>query len=191
MTGPADHRPYQRVDAESWQNRALVSAVRFSPLTSSTMAVGDPSATRTVYLTTVLLVLLGLALAALAWWLVRRTRPEPELFAPLEQMESRAWRKLNDDERRESLDAVRPLGARVATVDAAADDHSRDHGRDHDVVLDDDLDDDDPTPAPDGAERPERDDDSALDEADGGSVDGSPDASDDEDPIGARSARSA
>lgn len=190
MTGPADHPHYQRVDAESWQNRTLVSAVRFSPLTSRTIAVGDPSATRTVYLTTVLLVLLGLALAALAWWLVRRTRPEPELFAPLEQMESRAWRKLNDDERRESLDAVRPLGARVVTVDDADDDQDRDHDVELDHDLDDDLeldlDDDDPTPASDGTERPQRDDDPTADPEVASGVDES-----DDDAINARSARSA
>ncbi len=73
--------------------------------------IGDPSATRTVYLTTVILVLLGLALGTLAVWLVRRTRPEPELFAPLETMDTRAWRKMDADERRRQLDAVRPAGA--------------------------------------------------------------------------------
>ncbi|MDG1265505.1 MAG: hypothetical protein P8O03_04205, partial [Ilumatobacter sp.] len=55
--------------------------------------VGDPSATRTVYIAVVLLIMLGIALATLVGWLWSRTRAELELFAPLEEMETRSWRK--------------------------------------------------------------------------------------------------
>jgi hypothetical protein len=88
-----------------------VPVVAFIPLESASEAVGDPSATRTVYVTTILLVVLALALAALAVWLYRRTRPEPELFAPLEVMETRSWRKMDGEARQRTLDAVRPDGA--------------------------------------------------------------------------------
>jgi hypothetical protein len=73
--------------------------------------VGDPDATRTVYIAVVLLVILGLVLAALAVWVLRRTRPEPELLAPLETMETRGWRKLDPAAQRRSLDESRPSGA--------------------------------------------------------------------------------
>jgi hypothetical protein len=82
--------------------------------------VGDPSATRTVYVTVVLLAALGVALVVLAWWLWSRTRPEPELLAPLEEMETRAWRKQDPAAQRRALDASRPAGARPVHPEVAA-----------------------------------------------------------------------
>lgn len=128
---------YLRVRCESWQNRSLVSTVVHFPSLSPALAVGDPAATRTVYLTTIALVLLGIGLALLAGWLVRRTRPEPELFAPLEQMESRSWRKLDADERRARLDAVRPPAARpVAIEEFATERNQLDELGEHEVADD-------------------------------------------------------
>ncbi len=102
---------YRWFALQRWQNPDPVSVVAPIFVLSASDDIGDPSATRTVYSTTVILVLLGLALGALAVWLFRRTRPEPELFAPLETMDTRAWRKMDADERRRELDAVRPAGA--------------------------------------------------------------------------------
>jgi hypothetical protein len=73
--------------------------------------IGDPTATRTVYIVTIVLVLIGVALVALAVWLFRATRPDPQLLAPLEQMERRGWRRLGPQDRRRALDEVRPPGA--------------------------------------------------------------------------------
>lgn len=139
MTVPTTRRQREpRVCGQSWQNRSLVSAVLVFPLTSSTLAVGDPAATRTVYLTTIALVLLGIGLGVLAWWLFRRTRPEPELFAPLEEMETRSWRKLGPAERTESLDAVRPWGARpVSREDGVGGDPADDENAEDDTGVDD------------------------------------------------------
>ncbi len=73
--------------------------------------VGDPSATRTVYLTVVLLAALGVLLAGLAIWVLRRTKPEPELLSPLETMDTRSWRKLDPAAQRRLLDEARPPDA--------------------------------------------------------------------------------
>lgn len=75
------------------------------------IGVGDPEATRTVYTAIVVLALLGVGLVALAIWVFRRTKPEPELLAPLEVMQTRGWRKLDPAAQRRSLDDSRPAGA--------------------------------------------------------------------------------
>ena len=67
----------------------------------------------------VALIALGIGLGALALWLVRRTRPEPQLLAPLEEMETRAWRKQDPAGQRRALDASRPAGARPVRREAA------------------------------------------------------------------------
>jgi hypothetical protein len=80
--------------------------------TSALLEVGDPSRTRTVYVAVALLVALGLALVVLALWLVRRTRVDPQVLAPLELMGDRSWRREADPESRvQRLDEVRPDGA--------------------------------------------------------------------------------
>lgn len=78
---------------------------------SDLLAVGDPGATRLVYAIVVALGLIGVALVALAIWVFRQTRPEPELLAPLERMSDRAWRKQDPVQKRRALDEVRPPGA--------------------------------------------------------------------------------
>jgi len=107
------------IAGSSWQNRAPVSAVAILFQLPASASVGDPSATRTVYVTVVLLVVLAVAFAALAVWLVRRTRPEPQLLAPLERMETRAWRRQDPAAQRRALDASRPAGARPVHREAA------------------------------------------------------------------------
>lgn len=91
-------------------------SVKFLDLASAAVArqsdeIGDPAATRTVYAVTIALVLIGVALVVLAVWLFRATRPDPQLLAPLEQMERRGWRRLDPQDRRRALDEVRPPGA--------------------------------------------------------------------------------
>ncbi|HEX4983928.1 MAG TPA: hypothetical protein VFV63_19640 [Ilumatobacteraceae bacterium] len=79
--------------------------------TVALIAVGDPSRDRTVYATIVLLVALGFAMILLAVWLVRNTRPDPEVLAPLERMGDRRWRRADPVWQRRHLDEVRPGGA--------------------------------------------------------------------------------
>ncbi len=76
-----------------------------------TDAVGDDAASLRVYVVVVILVLIGVALIGLALWLIRQTRPDSELLAPLERMDTRRWRELDPQDRRRSLDEVRPGGA--------------------------------------------------------------------------------
>jgi hypothetical protein len=64
-----------------------------------------------VYATIVLLVALGFAMILLAVWLLRNTRPDPEVLAPLERMGERRWRRADPVWQRRHLDEVRPGGA--------------------------------------------------------------------------------
>ena len=75
-------------------------------------SIGDPEGTRTVTSIIVLLVAIGLALVMLAVWLHRKTRPDPELLAPLEMMGERKWRRSDPVWQRRRLDEIRPDGAR-------------------------------------------------------------------------------
>jgi len=73
--------------------------------------VGDPEGTRTISSIIALLVAMGLALAMLAVWLYRSTRPDPELLAPFEVMGERKWRRADPVWHRRRLDELRPDGA--------------------------------------------------------------------------------
>ena len=74
-------------------------------------ATRDPGSTRLVYSIVIALGLLGIGLAVFAWWLTRVTRPDRELLAPLEAIQSRRWRRLDPAGRRRLLDELRPEGA--------------------------------------------------------------------------------
>lgn len=73
--------------------------------------VGDADSTRTVWAIVALLVVMGLALVMLAFWIRRTTRPDPEFLAPLELMDDRSWRRGDAVWQRRRLDEVRPEGA--------------------------------------------------------------------------------
>jgi hypothetical protein len=76
-------------------------------------AAADSAAeTGAIYGVVAALVLIGVALAVLAIWLIRQTRPESELLAPLERMHDRSWRKKEPAQMRRDLDEVRPTHAR-------------------------------------------------------------------------------
>lgn len=76
-----------------------------------TSTIGDPDGTRTVTSIIVLLIALGIALAMVAVWLYRSTRPDPELLAPLEVMSERRWRRADPVGQRRTLDQARPSDA--------------------------------------------------------------------------------
>jgi hypothetical protein len=89
-----------------------MSLLPISARTSAALvAVGDPNRDRTVYATIVLLVALGFTMIMLAVWLLRSTRPDPEVLAPLERMGQRKWRRADPVWQRRHLDEVRPGGA--------------------------------------------------------------------------------
>jgi hypothetical protein len=74
-------------------------------------AVGDPGASRTVYAMVAGLVLVGLGFLVLGTWLIRRTRRDLEVLAPLELMGEASWAKHDPATQARMLDAVRPPGA--------------------------------------------------------------------------------
>jgi hypothetical protein len=82
-------------------------------------SIGDPDGTRTVTSIIALLVALGLALAMIAIWMYRTTRPDPEVLAPLEVMGDRKWRRSDPVAQRRQLDQYRPAGAKPLTPSAA------------------------------------------------------------------------
>ena len=71
----------------------------------------DPGSTRLVYAMVGGLVIIGLAFVGLGVWLVRQTRYDPPVLAPLERMGDRDWRKRDGMTQRRILDEVRPEGA--------------------------------------------------------------------------------
>ncbi|NQY55269.1 MAG: hypothetical protein HRT86_02105, partial [Ilumatobacteraceae bacterium] len=72
---------------------------------------GDPSSTRLVYALVIALAVIGVALVILGVYLVRSTKVDPEMLAPLERMGERAWRKQDPASQQRLLDEVRPDGA--------------------------------------------------------------------------------
>jgi hypothetical protein len=90
----------------------LVLPTLAQSVASSLEPVGDPESTRTVYITVVALLGLAVGLGVLAVWLWKRTKPEPALLTPLEEMDTRTFRQLDPDRRRHVLDEVRPRGWR-------------------------------------------------------------------------------
>jgi hypothetical protein len=96
----------------------VVTAVLFSE-TLVVASVGDPDGTRTVTSIIALLVAIGLALAMIAVWIHRTTRPDPEVLAPLEVMGDRRWRRSDPVSQRRQLDRYRPDGAKPLTPSAA------------------------------------------------------------------------
>lgn len=87
------------------------SAVRAVAGPGGSLAAGDPAASRLVYGIVIALIVIGVLLVALAVWLIRQTRVDRELLAPLERMDDRDWRSSTPARRRRLLDEVRPEGA--------------------------------------------------------------------------------
>jgi hypothetical protein len=80
-------------------------------IAAAVLAAGDPRATRIVYGAVIGLVVIGVLFAMLGIWLLRRTRVDPEMLAPLERMGDGDWRKRDPATQRRMLDEVRPEGA--------------------------------------------------------------------------------
>lgn len=76
------------------------------------VAVGDPSSSRMVYAMVVGLLLVGVGSVVLGTWLVRQTRRDLDVLAPLELMGETDWARHDPATQTRMLDAVRPAGAR-------------------------------------------------------------------------------
>lgn len=90
------------------------------PDLAALVGASDPASTRLVYAMIFGLVLIGLAFIGLAIWLIRRTRVDPEVLAPLERMGDSAWLKRDSSTQRRLLDEVRPPGAVPLRAEPAA-----------------------------------------------------------------------
>jgi hypothetical protein len=102
----------------SWHNRLAVSHA--VPLAAAApalalLAAGDPRSSRLVYAMVIGLAVIGVALVLLGVWLVRQTRPDLEVLAPLERMGDSDWKKRDPSTQRRMLDEVRPDGAEPLT----------------------------------------------------------------------------
>ena len=101
----------------NWQNRVPVPvfAPRLGSTPSSAVALlgaGDPASSRVVYAMVIGLIVIGLLLIALGIWIVRQTRVDLDVLAPLERMGDGEWKKRDRSTQRRMLDEVRPEGAR-------------------------------------------------------------------------------
>jgi hypothetical protein len=103
----------------SWHNRWAVSdvATRLAAATPAlvVVAAGDPRSSRIVYAMVIGLAMVGVGLLLLGVWLVRQTRPDLEVLAPLERMGDGDWKKRDPSTQRRMLDEVRPEGAEPLT----------------------------------------------------------------------------
>jgi hypothetical protein len=75
-------------------------------------AVGDPSSSRLVYAMVIGLVIVGVGFLVLGTWLIRRTRRDLDVLAPLEVMGENNWADQDPATQARMLEAVRPAGAR-------------------------------------------------------------------------------
>ena len=104
------------VSVSSWQNRWSVPAVALPPVVASSpfvgvVGAGDPGSSRLVYAMVIGLVVVGIGLILLAIWILRQTRPDLDVLAPLERMGDGDWKKRDPSTQRRMLDDVRPEGA--------------------------------------------------------------------------------
>ena len=100
----------------------LVNVEGLTDLSAVVAAASADASTRAVYAVVIALGVIGVALLVLALWLIRQTRPEPQLLAPLERMDDRSWRAQGPAEMRRDLNALRPEGARPVVRVHADDD---------------------------------------------------------------------
>jgi FtsZ-interacting cell division protein ZipA len=127
----------------SWHNRRSVSDVapRLAVATPAVVlvAAGDPRSSRIVYAMVVGLVVIGVALVLLGVWLVRQTRPDLEVLAPLERMGDGDWKKRDPSTQRRMLDEVRPEGAQPLTPEPKPPPIDAEFEADHPVASFSDL----------------------------------------------------
>jgi hypothetical protein len=84
----------------------------FPVLGGASLAAGDVQSTRIVYAMVIGLAVIGILFVLLGIWVIRQTRVDLEVLAPLERMGDREWRKSDPASQRRSLDEARPDGAK-------------------------------------------------------------------------------
>lgn len=94
-------------------SRSPQRASRLAALVAFPAAIGagDPGSTRLVYAMVIGLGVVGVLFVLLGIWLVRQTRYDLPVLAPLERMGDADWRKRDEATRRRILDEARPEGA--------------------------------------------------------------------------------
>lgn len=75
------------------------------------VGANDPASTRLVYAMVLGLAVVGIAFILLGIWLIRQTRVDLPVLAPLERMGERNWQHRDAPTQRRLLDEVRPPGA--------------------------------------------------------------------------------
>lgn len=100
----------------NWQNRVPVSAIASRlgsapPSTVALLGAGDAASSRLVYSMVIGLVVIGLLLIVLGIWIIRQTRVDLDVLAPLERMGDSTWKKRDRATQRRMLDELRPDGA--------------------------------------------------------------------------------
>ena len=100
----------------NWHNLGAVSVVALRLVAversaTALVAAGDPRSSRVVYGMVIGLAVIGVALVLLGVWIMRQTRPDLEVLAPLERMGDGDWKKRDPSTQRRMLDEVRPDGA--------------------------------------------------------------------------------
>lgn len=110
--------------ANSWHNRGAVSVADLLPAVASWPSVAvvganDPGSSRLVYALVIGLVLIGVALVVLGFWILRQTRVDLDALAPLERMGDGDWKRKDPSSQRRMLDEVRPEGARPLASEPA------------------------------------------------------------------------
>ena len=93
------------------RHTALAAAPSAVGVVAVNAGASDPGSTRLVYAMVIGLALIGVAFVLLAVWLIRQTRAEPEVLAPLERMGDSDWRRKDPATQRRLLDESRPEGA--------------------------------------------------------------------------------
>ncbi|HSP27142.1 MAG TPA: hypothetical protein VLN74_01250 [Ilumatobacteraceae bacterium] len=133
----------------NWHNRGAVSRVTSHrvvsrhagvvPAAAVLVAASDPRSSRVVYAMVIGLVVVGVALVLLGVWIMRQTRPDLEVLAPLERMGDGEWKKRDPSTQRRMLDEVRPDGAVPLTPEPMPPPVDADFGADHPVSSFSDL----------------------------------------------------
>ena len=94
---------------------AVVALLAPAPPAVALVGAGDPEATRLVYAMVIGLVVIGVVLIFLGFWILRQTKPDLEVLAPLERMGDGDWKKKDTSTQRRMLDELRPDGANPLT----------------------------------------------------------------------------
>ena len=118
MSGPSALIRAEHVN--SCHNRSVVLLADSSPVAvalvgAAVIVASDLASSRLVYSMVIGLVVIGVVLILIGVWILRQTRSDLEVLAPLERMGDGDWKRRDPSTQRRMLDEVRPDGARPLT----------------------------------------------------------------------------